>query len=101
MFTETCSILFDEEDLKSYKQQGKSMNDLEMYNTKVIKDELLAVGYMDGAIRLWDLKLGQYCSKVYCIQGNIAPALFSPLSLSLSAGECKNWANFNVSNYLS
>lgn len=61
---ETCSILFDEEELKSYKQQGKSMNDLEMYNTKVIKDELLAVGYMDGAIRLWDLKLGKLHMKL-------------------------------------
>lgn len=59
IFTDTCSILFDEEELKSYQQQGKSASDLEIYSTKVIKDELLAVGYLDGAIRLWDLKLGQ------------------------------------------
>lgn len=61
---DTCSILFDEEELKSYQQQGKSASDLEIYSTKVIKDELLAVGYLDGAIRLWDLKLGKLHMKL-------------------------------------
>ena len=52
--------LFDDDLYKTYRQQGKEIYDFDMNNMIIIKDELLAVGYMDGSLRLWDMKMGQY-----------------------------------------
>ena len=56
--------LFDEDLYKTYRQQGKEIYDFDMNNMIIIKDELLAVGYMDGSLRLWDMKMGQYIREV-------------------------------------
>ena len=62
--TDECMTLFDEDLYKTYRQQGKEIYDFDMNNMIIIKDELLAVGYMDGSLRLWDMKMGQYIWEV-------------------------------------
>lgn len=57
-FTDKQEILFDEAAFKMYKVQGKDLSGLDMNEMLLIKDELLAVAYQDGAIRLWDIKKG-------------------------------------------
>ncbi|XP_062578157.1 uncharacterized protein LOC134240060, partial [Saccostrea cucullata] len=52
------TILFDEKEFKAYTEQGRDINGLDMNNLVFIKDELLAAGYSDGAIRLWDVAKG-------------------------------------------
>nr|XP_022300895.1 NACHT and WD repeat domain-containing protein 2-like [Crassostrea virginica] len=54
-----CILLFDENLYKSSVQQGKSFRDFEMTDMRIIRDELLAVGYGDGALRIWNLAKGQ------------------------------------------
>ncbi|XP_061186244.1 NACHT and WD repeat domain-containing protein 2-like [Saccostrea echinata] len=52
------TVLFDDNDLKQYIEQGKDVYGFEMNTMVFVKDELLAVAYQDGVIRLWDVAQG-------------------------------------------